>query len=259
MNPVALITGSSRGIGRGIAIELARLGQHDLVIHYASNEAAARDCQETCRRISEGKCSVELVGGDISDRSARRAIIDFMQTHFGRVDLLVNNAGVAPQVRADLLEADEGSFDRIFGTNLKAPYFLSQAIAKMMIGSVPHSGVPRAIVNITSISAFTVSPNRGDYCMAKAALSMMTQLFAVRLAEHGISVFEVQPGVIETDMTRPVKEKYDRLFSEGLAPINRWGTPADVGKCVAAIAAGSFPYSTGQAFRVDGGFHIRTL
>ena len=259
MNPVALITGSSRGIGRGIAIELARLGRHDLVIHYSSNEAAARECQEVCRNIAGGNRRIELVRADISSPSDRREMIEFVGEHFGRADFLVNNAGIAPRVRADLLEAGEESFDQIFGTNLKGPYFLTQAMAKMMIASPPHPEAARAIVNIGSISAFTASINRGDYCMAKAALSMMTRLFAVRLASDGIGVFEVQPGVIETDMTAPVKEKYDALFAQGLAPINRWGTPADVGKCVAAIAAGHFPYSTGQAFHVDGGFHLRTL
>jgi len=186
-------------------------------------------------------------------------MIAFVKEKFGRLDLLVNNAGVAPNVRADLLDAGEESFDRLININLKGPYFLTQAAAKLIISSDTIPGATRAVVNITSISAYTVSTNRGDYCIAKAGLAMMTKLYAVRLAESGIGVFEVQPGVIETDMTGPVKEKYDKLFAGGLAPINRWGQPSDIGKSVVAVAAGLFPYSTGQVFNVDGGFHLRTI
>lgn len=258
MNPVALITGSSRGIGRGIAIEMAAAGTFDLIINYAGNEAAADECVALCRKAG-AKLRVEAVQGDISQTEDRSRMIDFVREEFGRLDLLVNNAGVAPNVRADLLEASEESFDRIININLKGPYFLTQLAAKLMIDSAPVAAFPRAIVNITSISAFTASVNRGDYCVAKAGLAMMTKLYAARLAEHGIGVFEIQPGVIETDMTGAVKEKYDALFADGLAPINRWGQPSDIGKSVVAIAAGLFPYSTGQVFNVDGGFHLRRL
>lgn len=258
MKPLALITGSSRGIGRGIALELASKGDHDLVINYAGNEAAAQECVALCRRAGPS-LRVETVQADISRPDDRARMIDTIREKFGRLDLLVNNAGVAPNVRADLLEATEESFDRLININLKGPYFLTQLAAKLMIDSAPIASFPRAVVNVTSISAFTASVNRGDYCVAKAGLAMMTKLYAARLAEYGIGVFEIRPGVIETDMTGAVKEKYDQLFQDGLAPINRWGQPSDIGKSVVAIAAGSFPYSTGQVLNVDGGFHLRRL
>lgn len=259
MNPVALISGSSRGIGRGIALELARAASHDLVINYADNEAAARECKALCEQTSGGKVRVEIVQGDVSLAADRGRMIAFVREKFKRLDVLVNNAGVTPNVRADLLDAGEESFDRLIRINLKGPYFLTQAAAKLIIASEPLPGATRAVVNVTSISAYTVSTNRGDYCITKAGLAMMTKLYAVRLAEHGVGVFEIQPGVIETDMTGPVKEKYDRMFAQGLTPINRWGHPSDIGKCVVAVASGLFPYSTGQVFNVDGGFHIRTI
>ena len=258
-SPVALITGASRGIGRGIALELAALATHDLVINYACNEAAARDTQKACQQAAGTSRRVEILQGDISLDADRKRMVDFVQETFGRLDLLVNNAGIAPDVRADILEASEASFDRLIGVNLKGPYFLTQRAAPLLIGSQPLSGGVRAVVNVTSISAFTASVNRGDYCIAKAGLSMMTKLYAARLASEGIGVYEIQPGVIATDMTGAVKEKYDRLFAEGLTPINRWGQPADVGRAVAAIARGDFAYSTAQVIQVDGGFHLRTL
>jgi 3-oxoacyl-[acyl-carrier protein] reductase len=259
MSPVVLITGASRGIGRGIALELAKVGRHDLLINYASNEAAALECKALCLEAGGGRRRVEIVQADVSNPADRVRMLEFVSREFGRLDVLVNNAGVAPSVRADLLEAGEESFDRLIGINLKGPYFLTQKAAKLIAASEPIEGAARAVVNVTSISAFTVSTNRGDYCVAKAGLAMMTKLFAVRLAEYGIGVFEIQPGVIATDMTEGVKEKYDRLFAQGLAPINRWGEPSDVGKAVVAVASGLFPYSTGQVFNVDGGFHIRTI
>ncbi|MEI6562147.1 MAG: 3-ketoacyl-ACP reductase [Verrucomicrobiota bacterium] len=259
MHPVALITGSSRGIGRGIALELARAGTHGIAINYAGNEAAALECQQLCLEAARGQIRVEVVQGDVSLGADRQKMIDFVREKFGRLDLLVNNAGVAPKMRADILEAGEESFDRLIGINLKGPYFLTQLAAQLMRSSSPLDTWPRAVVNVTSISAFTASVERGDYCIAKAGLSMMTKLYAARLAEFGINVFEIQPGVIATEMTGAVKEKYDRLFAEGLTPINRWGTPSDIGKCVAAVASGAFPYSTGQVFQVDGGFHLHIL
>ena len=258
-SPVALITGASRGIGRGIALELAALGTHDLVINYAGNEAAARDTQEACQGVAGASRRVEVLQGDISRAADRERMVDFVRDGFGRLDLLVNNAGVAPDVRADILEASEASFDRLIGVNLKGPYFLTQRAAALMIATPVIPGGTRAVVNITSVSAFTASINRGDYCIAKAGLAMMTKLYAARLAGEGIGVFEIQPGIIATDMTGTVKEKYDKLFAEGLAPINRWGQPSDVGRAVAAIAHGAFPYSTGQVILVDGGFHLQIL
>ena len=259
MNAVALITGASRGIGRGIALELARAGRHDLLLNFVANTAAAEECQRLCQAAGPAGARIEIVQGDISSAGDRARLIETARESFGRLDLLVNNAGIAPKVRADILEAGEESFDRLIATNLKGPYFLTQLAAKLMLASPAHPELPKAIVNVTSVSAFTASTNRGDYCISKAGASMMTKLYAARLAEFGIGVFEVQPGVIETDMTGPVKAKYDALFASGFAPLNRWGQPDDVAKCVAAIAAGAFPYSTGQVFNVDGGYHLRTL
>jgi NAD(P)-dependent dehydrogenase (short-subunit alcohol dehydrogenase family) len=259
MNPTALITGSSRGIGRGIALALAQTGTHDLVINYAGNEAAANECRALCLEAGAGRIRVEICQGDISLAADRARLLNFVKATFGRLDLLVNNAGVAPNVRADLLDAGEESFDRLISINLKGPYFLTQAAANFMIACDPLPEVARAIINVTSISAYTASVNRGDYCIAKAGLAMMTKLFAVRLAGHRIGVYEIRPGVIETEMTGPVKEKYDKLFADGLTPINRWGQPGDIGRAVTALASGAFPYSTGEVINVDGGFHLRVL
>jgi len=265
MNPVALITGASRGIGRGIALELARLG-HDLVINYAGNVAAAeqtaKDCIATAKTAGK-TIRAEICQADISKSADRKKLVEFTKTQFGRLDLLVNNAGVAPDVRADILEASEESFDRLMAINVKGPYFLTQLAAKWMIEQSSHqpSAISRQpkIITISSVSAYTASTNRGDYCVSKAALSMLTPLFASRLAEHGINVYEIRPGVIATDMTGPVKEKYDKLISEGMTPIKRWGTPEDIGRAVAAIASDAFPFSTGEVINVDGGFHLRRL
>ena len=265
MNPVALVTGSSRGIGRGIALALARVG-YDLVINYARDrEAALRTAGECVEgaKASAKSCRAQTCRANIGKRQDRHRLIEFVRAKFGRLDLLVNNAGIAPATRADILEATEESFDEVLRTNLKGPYFLTQLAAKWMIeqqrdGDSPIPFQPR-IITITSISAYTASVNRGDYCIAKAALSMLTPLFAARLAEHGINVYEIRPGIIATDMTRPVKQKYDPLIEQGLTPIKRWGTPEDVGKAVAAIAQGALPFSTGEVLNVDGGFHIRIL
>jgi 3-oxoacyl-[acyl-carrier protein] reductase len=278
MNPVALITGASRGIGRGITLELAKLG-FDLVVNFASNAAAARETAEesAVTAKAQGKTiRAETCQADISQSQDRTKLIAFTNECYGRLDLLVNNAGVAPEVRADILEANEESFDRLMAINVKGPYFLSQLVGKWMIELAgTHStasetstqsqgcGATRPyrpkIITISSVSAYAASTNRGDYCISKAALSMLTPLFAVRLARHGIKVYEIRPGVIATDMTGPVKEKYDKLIAEGLTPIQRWGTPEDVGRAVAAIASDAFPFSTGEIINVDGGFHLRRL
>jgi 3-oxoacyl-[acyl-carrier protein] reductase len=265
MKPMALITGASRGIGRGIALELARAG-HDLVIDYASNVAAARKTAADCLRAAEAagkKVRAEICQADIGCGEDRAGLMEFARNTFGRLDLLVNNAGVAPEVRADILEASEESFDRLIRVNVKGPYFLTQLAAKWMIAQQqaarrPAGFQPR-IITISSVSAYAASVNRGDYCVAKAALSMLTPLYAARLAEFGINVYEIRPGVIETDMTGPVREKYDQLIQNGLTPIRRWGKPEDVAKAVAAIAGGLLPFSTGEVINVDGGFHIRIL
>jgi 3-oxoacyl-[acyl-carrier protein] reductase len=261
MNPVALITGASRGIGRGIALELAYLG-HDLAINFASNEAAAKQTAAACvERALTAKRTIraEICQADISKAGDREHLIEFTRRTFQRLDLLVNNAGVAPEVRADILEGTEESFDRLIGINVKGPFFLTQLAARWMIEQARGGNRKPKIVTISSVSAYTASVNRGDYCISKAALSMITPLFAARLAEYGISVYEIRPGIIETDMTGTVKEKYDKLIREGLMPIARWGKPEDVGKAVVAIAQDLLPYSTGEVINVDGGFHVRRL
>jgi 3-oxoacyl-[acyl-carrier protein] reductase len=256
MNPAALITGGSRGIGKGIALALARAGW-DVLINYRSNEAAAK---ETASECGHG-VRAEIVQGDVASREDRARMLEAMRTRFGRMDLLVNNAGVAPAERVDLLEAKEESFDRLISINTKGPYFLTQAAANWMIelGKAHPERARGQIVTISSISAYTASVARGDYCVSKAGLSMMTALFAARLAEFGINVFEIRPGIIATDMTAGVKEKYDALIAKGLTPIARWGTPEDIGKAVTAIATRAFPFSTGEVINVDGGFHLRIL
>lgn len=266
VNRVALITGASRGIGRGIALALAKTG-YDLILNFASNSQAAQNARAECLDAGASTPShpvrAETCQADISEASGRQKLIDFARDQFGRLDLLVNNAGVAPEVRADLLEATEESFDRLIRINVKGPYFLTQLAARWMI---EQSGTPPPeppfrpkIVTISSVSAYTASVNRGDYCVAKAALSMLTPLYAARLAEHGVGVYEIRPGIISTDMTAAVKGKYDVLIEQGITPIKRWGTPEDVGKAVVAIAQDLLPFSTGEVINVDGGFHIRRL
>lgn len=265
MNQAALITGASRGIGRGIALELAALG-FDLALNYASNSDAAKKTQFDCRHAAaeQGReIETQIIQADISKAADREELVNKVKERFGRLNLLVNNAGVAPSVRADILEASEESFDRLISINVKGPYFLTQAVANWMIEQAGAQDAPKdarfQVVTISSISANTASVNRGDYCVSKAALSMLTPLFAARLAEHGINVYEIRPGIIATDMTSAVKEKYDTLIHGGLTPIRRWGTPRDIGQAVAAIAQGAFPFSTGEVIHVDGGFHLRRL
>ncbi|MGE0883145.1 MAG: 3-ketoacyl-ACP reductase [Blastocatellales bacterium] len=257
--PVSLVTGAGRGIGRGIAVELGKLG-HAVIVNFAGNASAAEECLQLVREAGGDGIAVRA---DVSVAEDRVRLVSETIAAFNRIDLLVNNAGVAPNVRADILDAGEESFDRLININLKGPYFLTQLVARQMIEQVKRNevsefGLPR-IVTITSVSAYTASVNRGDYCVAKAGLAMMTALYAARLAEYGINVYEVRPGVIATEMTEGVKEKYDKLIEQGAWPIRRWGLPVDVGKAVAALARGDFPYSTGEVFNVDGGFHLRTL
>lgn len=249
--PTALVTGSSRGIGRGIAIQLGQDGWH-VVVNYCGNKQAADD---TCAAVKEAGGQAIAVQGDVSKAEDRQHLLAATVEWTGAIELLVNNAGIAPSVRADILEADEASFDQLITVNLKGPYFLSQAVARQMLTQEQRG----QIINISSLSAYAASVNRGDYCISKAGLGMMTSLFAARLADEGIRVYEVRPGVIATDMTGAVKEKYDRLIAEGLSPIKRWGQPEDIGKAVRAIARGDFPFSTGEVINVDGGFHMKVL
>ena len=261
--PAALVTGGSRGIGRGICLSLARAG-FGVAINYASKAAAAEECKQLCIEAASDpkKAKFETVQADISRPEGRARLIEFIRKTLGWIDVLVNNAGVAPKARADLLEATEDSFDRIIAINLKGPYFLTQAIANYWLSGLENlpTGRPKPrVINISSLSAYAASVNRGDYCVSKAGLSMATQLFATRLAEYGINVYEVRPGIVATDMTAGVQKKYDRMIAGGLTPIARWGTPEDVGRAVAAIAQNIFPFSTGEVINVDGGFHLRRL
>lgn len=253
---IAIVTGGSRGIGRGICKALANLGW-GIVVNFQRNRDAAAQTAELVGALGGSAC---LCQADVSLANDRTRLVQQTLDHFGRINMLVNNAGVAPNVRSDLLEADEESFDRVLSINLKGPYFLSQQVAREMIRLREQRVIPAGtIVNISSISAIAATVNRGDYCMSKAAMGMMTSLFATRLAEYNINVYEIRPGIIETDMTAGVKEKYDRLIQDGLAPIKRWGQPNDIGKAVSAIAADFMPFTTGQIIYVDGGFHLRTL
>ena len=255
--PVALVTGASRGLGRGIAQACARAG-YDAAIHYVSNEAAAHETVALCRAAAVSPDQrFKPIRGDISVAADRATLFAAALDSFGRIDALVNNAGIAPPIRADLTETAESSFDQVLSVNLKGPHFLSQIAARYWLERTPAA--PAKLIFVTSISADTASVNRGEYCMAKAALSMSAQLWAARLADRGVDVFELRPGIMETDMTAGVKEKYDALIATGLVPQMRWGVPEDVGRAVEAILRGYFPFSTGAVIPVDGGFHLRRL
>jgi NAD(P)-dependent dehydrogenase (short-subunit alcohol dehydrogenase family) len=254
--PTALVTGASRGIGRAIALELATQGYAIAVNYMRSREGA----DEVVQQIAAAGGDAVAVQGDVGRREDRDAMVDQTLERFGRIDLLVNNAGITSPGRKDLLEATEDSWDLVFDTNLKGAFFLAQRAAREMVSLIAAGSISRGtIVNVSSISAYAVSTNRVDYCIAKAGLQMMTWQLASRLAEEKIRVYEICPGVIASDMTAPVTEKYDKLIAEGLSPIRRWGQPEDVAKAVATVASGAFPFSTGDRINVDGGFHIRRL
>jgi len=261
--PVAIVTGASRGIGKGIAKELASLG-YDLVVNHfdfmTEGEPDESRALQTQKEIKELGADCKILRGDVGSAEDRSSLVALARSKFGRCDMLVNNAGVAPLKRMDILEVSEESYDRVMGINLKGPYFLTQQVANWMIEQ-KKANPERAyrIVNTGSISAYTSSPARGEYCVSKAGISMMTMLYADRLAEYGIGVFEIRPGIIQTDMTSVVKDKYDKLIAEGLTPIKRWGQPEDIAKAVGAIAEGRLDFSTGQVINVDGGFHFRRL
>lgn len=255
---VAVVTGASRGIGRAIAVALGRI-EFDVLVNYRSN---ADEAERTREEVKAAGGRAEIFAADVANEDDRQRLVTHTRELFGRLDLLVNNAGIAPDKRVDLLEASAESFDRLLNVNLKGPFFLSQLVARWMIQQKNSGAVADytpAIVNISSVSAYAASPERAEYCISKAGLAMMTKLFAARLADEGINVYEIRPGVITTDMTAGVKEKYDKQIADGLTPIRRWGTPEDVGRAVAAIASGSFPFSTGEVINVDGGFHLRRL
>jgi NAD(P)-dependent dehydrogenase (short-subunit alcohol dehydrogenase family) len=259
--PVALVTGAGQGIGRGIVIELARTGFDiaglDIVF----------DPKNKRKGLFEVKAEVERLGRrflpvrcDIASLPDHDRAIEAVLARFGRVDVLVNNAGVAPENRLDILETTPGSFDRVMGVNARGAFFLTQNVARRMVARASgEDAIKPSIIFITSISAAVSSPSRAEYCLSKAALSMAATLFAHALASHGIAVYEVRPGIIATAMTAPVKAKYDRLIAGGLVPQGRWGLPEDVGRAVAALAGGAFGFSTGAVIEVSGGMNLRSL
>jgi NAD(P)-dependent dehydrogenase (short-subunit alcohol dehydrogenase family) len=256
MKKVALVTGGSRGIGLGIAQALALSG-FNLAINGVRDESAVASVLDELKKTG---ADVTYCQGNLANTEDRKKIIECVRSHYGTLNVLVNNAGIAPKERRDILEATEESFDDVLSTNLKGNYFLTQHAANWMIEQKKHDAdFAACIINVSSISATVASVNRGEYCISKAGISMATQLFAVRLGEFNIPVYEVRPGVISTDMTRGVKDKYDKLIEGGLCVTPRWGYPEDVGKAVAALAAGSFPYSTGQVIMVDGGMTLPRL
>ena len=256
MRPVALITGGARGIGLGIARALAREG-YDLAL------AGRREAPEVAPPVEELRglgAKVLYSQADVADPRARARLIEEVRRSLGRLHVLVNNAGVAPRERRDILEASEESFEEILRTNLQGPYFLTQAAARWMIEQKKAAQDYRgSIVNISSVSATMVSVQRGEYCVSKAGVAMATALWAARLAEFGIPVYEVRPGIVKTDMTAPVSARYDTLIAGGLVPQARWGLPDDVGRAVAMLARGELPYSTGQVIVVDGGLTVPRL
>ena len=255
-SPVALVTGASRGIGRAIAVELASAG-YDIVVNFVSRPEAA---EETAALIAAEGRETLLAQADISSTEDRASMIEETRSRFGRLDVLVNNAALAPRERVDLLESSEEHYDRTLDVNLKGPFFLTQSIARWMVEErLADPDRKLYIVNISSLSEYTSSVLRGDYCLAKAGLGMLTRLFADRLGEHNIPVNEIGPGIIATDMTAGAKEKYDKLFAEGLTPFRRWGQPEDVARAVRALVGGDFDFATGSAIDLDGGFHLHRL
>ena len=239
-----MITGASRGIGRAIAVELSKT--HAVIGTYRRNAEAARSLHQ--------EIGAEMIQSDIASAADRSALVEQLETRHGRLDLLVNNAGVAPRERRDLLESSEASFDELIATNLKGPHFLTQRIARWMVGQ--GSG---RIIFITSISSYAASGNRGEYCISKAGLSMSVALYAQQLAAHNIQVFEIRPGIVRTDMIAAVEKAYEEKIAGGLLPQRRMGEGTDVARAVRAIADGLLDYSTGQVIDVDGGFHLRSL
>lgn len=254
--PVALITGGTRGIGLAIAVKLAADG-FDVAVNGRRPEA---DVADSLERIASAGANALYLRGDVADLDGHTALLDRIRERFGRLDCLVNNAGVAPSTRAALTEMEPESFDRVLSINLRGPFFLTQAVARWMLeqrGSAPDRAF--SIVNVSSISATVVSTNRGEYCVSKAGVAMATRLFAADLAGRGIGVYEVRPGVIQTDMTAGVTEKYDRLIADGLTVEPRWGQPDDVARAVSVLARGELSYATGQVLMVDGGLTMTRL
>lgn len=253
---VALITGGTRGIGLGISTSLAREG-FDLAL---CGRRFPDEVADTLGALRDLGVEVYYSVADVADPTARQQLIDSVRNHYGRLHVLVNNAGVAPLERRDLLDATEESFERVLRINLQGPYFLTQAVARWMVEQQQaDAGFSGCIVNVTSISATAASTNRGEYCISKAGLSMGTKLWAMRLAAYDIPVYEVRPGIVQTDMTSGVVEKYNQLIANGMLLQPRWGTPEEVGRAVTMLARGDLPYSTGQVIMVDGGFAVERV
>ncbi|MFP4017076.1 MAG: 3-ketoacyl-ACP reductase [Halanaerobiales bacterium] len=258
---VAIVTGAARGIGYGIAKKLAAEGKAIAIFDIIRREEVAASIRE----LIELRVPVIYYQGDLTDDSDREGFCKRVMDKFGRIDILVNNAGVAPRERKDILEMTEDSFDFVVGINLKGTLFMTQRVANLMIDLMRSNELidknlfDPVIINIASLSSYTSSPERGEYCISKAGVSMITRLFADRLADEGINVYEVRPGIIYTDMTKVVKEKYDKLIEEGLTPIKRWGYPEDIANAVSVFCSGKLNFSTGEVINVDGGFHLKRL
>ncbi len=252
--PIALVTGARRGIGRGIATALASQGFDLALADLVLDEEAQRTRQEVQALGSAADC-FEL---DVADLEQHGSLLDRIEQGLGPIDCLVNNAGISVDKRGDLLEVTPSSFDRLLRVNLRGPFFLTQSVAQRFLARA-QAPAYRSIINVSSANAFAASTNRGEYCISKSAITMATQLYAARLGEAGISVFEIRPGVIRTDMTRVAASDYEQRIRDGLTPIRRWGEPDDIGRAVAALASGAFAFSTGDAFHIDGGLHIQRL
>lgn len=252
--PIALVTGARRGIGRGIAQALASQG-FDLAL---ADLVLDDDMQQTRREVLALGSSADCYALDVADLEQHAALLERIEQGLGPIDCLVNNAGVSVEKRGDLLDVSPGSFDRLMRVNLRGPFFLTQSVAQRFLAR-PQASNYRSIINVSSANAFAASTNRGEYCISKSAITMATQLYAARLGEAGVSVFEVRPGVIRTDMTRVAAADYEQRIRNGLSPIRRWGEPEDIGRAVAALASGVFAFSTGDAFHIDGGLHIQRL
>jgi NAD(P)-dependent dehydrogenase (short-subunit alcohol dehydrogenase family) len=248
-----MVTGAARGIGRACAVALAKAGFDVVLLDVIDVSEALAEVTATGRQALTVKCDIRSV-------EAGGAAVEEVKKRWGKLNVLVNNAGVAPKVRADILEASVESYDFVMNVNLKGPYFLTQRVAKWMIQQKrSHVSERFTLINISSISAETASTSRGEYCLSKAGVSMMTKLYAARLADEGIYVFEVRPGIVKTDMTKAVEKKYDDLIADGITPIRRWGLPDDVATAVTTCATGGIPMSTGQILNIDGGFHLSIL
>jgi NAD(P)-dependent dehydrogenase (short-subunit alcohol dehydrogenase family) len=253
---VALVTGSTRGIGKAIAIRLAQEG-YAVAMNSRQTEDVVRESIEEVRAFGQ---PVLYLQGDIAQPGDRQAMVETLIQEFGRIDLLINNAGVGPKVRLDILETTEESMNYVLGVNVLGTFFLSQAVAKIMLEAKSEQpALLPLIINISSMSAYTSSLNRGEYCISKAGVSMITQLFASRLADDGIRVYEIRPGIIETELTAKVRDRYEPLIKDGITPIKRWGQPEDIAQAVVTLSNGGLLFSTGDVLNVDGGFHLRRL